>query len=341
MKFNTIMSRLKKMPIWNKCGTAWKKVAVWFRTFFGNISTNRYVKKVFSPLGLRILIYLFVLVGVIQIVFAVSIYGFKSDDKVTRWVAKVVPFPAEVVNYDVVTYEDYFSEKDYIHHFYQSTGQESVDIKSIDAEILNQLVENKIIAYQASANGVHVSNQEIQDSLDSIIQQNGGKDQVEKVLNDLYGLSFDQFRALVKSQMLRDAVNQKLIMKVTASHILVRVAEDAPADKVEEARVKIAGIKTEIDNGLDFAEAAKKYSEDTGSAENGGLLEPFSSGEMVAEFSQAAFSAEIGKVTDPVRTSFGWHLIKVESRTGKIQKSFTDWLTEKKDKSLILNFVRS
>ncbi|MDD4050623.1 MAG: peptidylprolyl isomerase [candidate division Zixibacteria bacterium] len=72
-------------------------------------------------------------------------------------------------------------------------------------------------------------------------------------------------------------------------------------------------IKARIDGGEDFADMAKSYSED-GSAKNGGDLGVFEKGSMVPEFEQAAFSLEAGQVSEPVRTRFGWHIIKVFSK---------------------------
>jgi parvulin-like peptidyl-prolyl isomerase len=293
-----------------------------------------------SSKGIKVIVFVGFIIGIIELVFAVLIYGFHSTDKVTRIAAKVVPYPAAVVNQSFISYNEYLRERDYIHHFYNSTGQADLDYKAIDAEIINQLAENKLLSLQAFLYGEKVSKVEVNSTLDQIIEQNGGQDQVEKVLSDLYGLNIEQFKKLIRTQILRDNINKKLIMRVTARHILVRADENVVPEKVAETKTKIEGIKTEIQNGLDFSEAAKKYSEDTGSAENGGLLESFAKGEMVEEFSNVAFSAEVGKVSDPVKTSFGWHIIKVEERTGKIDNNFTDWLAGLKKDSLIIKFVK-
>ena len=130
-----------------------------------------------------------------------------------------------------------------------------------------------------------------------------------------------------------------MILKVKVSHILIRVDKDATADKVDAAKAKIDDLKKQIDNGADFAEVAKKSSEDTGSADQGGSLDAFTQGEMVQEFADAAFATPVGKISDPVRTEFGWHIIKVENKTGKINKSFNDWLDGIKSKSLIIKFI--
>lgn len=90
---------------------------------------------------------------------------------------------------------------------------------------------------------------------------------------------------------------------ISAKHILVNSEEEGN------------NIKKEIlDGSITFEEAAAKYSS-CPSKEQGGNLGSFSRGMMVPEFEEAAFDAEIGKVTDPVKTQFGYHLIKVEAKS--------------------------
>lgn len=106
--------------------------------------------------------------------------------------------------------------------------------------------------------------------------------------------------------------------EVTARHILIRVhgarVPIRPVQKdltPEEALARAQDLKKQLDAGADFAALAKAESDDTGSAKNGGLLPVFKRGSMMPEFEKAAFDAEVGKVTDPVKTIFGYHLILV------------------------------
>jgi len=98
---------------------------------------------------------------------------------------------------------------------------------------------------------------------------------------------------------------------VEARHILLSVDEDASAEIVEEKREKAEEILEMARGGRDFAELAKTYSEGT-TRETGGLLGEFKKDDMVEAFSDAAFSMAAGEISEPVRTQFGWHLIKVE-----------------------------
>ena len=98
---------------------------------------------------------------------------------------------------------------------------------------------------------------------------------------------------------------------VEARHILFRVEKDASEADVEKAKQKALDVMKQAKAGKDFAELARKYSEDPAKA-NGGYLGVFKKEDMVAPFSEKAFSMKPGEISDPVRTTYGWHIIKVE-----------------------------
>ncbi|MCH2375975.1 MAG: peptidylprolyl isomerase [Planctomycetes bacterium] len=90
--------------------------------------------------------------------------------------------------------------------------------------------------------------------------------------------------------------------KAQARHILVNTEEACNE------------LKTEIEGGAEFAKVAKEHSQ-CPSGQQGGDLGEFSPGQMVREFDEVVFSAEVGKVHGPVKTQFGYHLIEITSRT--------------------------
>lgn len=101
---------------------------------------------------------------------------------------------------------------------------------------------------------------------------------------------------------------------VQARHILVKIDEKRPEPA---AKKEIERIRQEL-TPKNFAELAKKYSEDLGSKEKGGDLGSFERGRMVPEFEQAAFSLSAGKISEPVKTAFGYHLILVDKKIGGV-----------------------
>jgi peptidyl-prolyl cis-trans isomerase D len=100
--------------------------------------------------------------------------------------------------------------------------------------------------------------------------------------------------------------------QVRARHILFKVPPDASKQTEAEIKDKALEILKRAQQGEDFSELAKKYSQDTSSASEGGDLGYFRKGQMVEPFEELAFSLEKGELGGPVRTQFGWHVIKVE-----------------------------
>jgi parvulin-like peptidyl-prolyl isomerase len=81
-----------------------------------------------------------------------------------------------------------------------------------------------------------------------------------------------------------------------------------------EALAKAQEIRRKLAAGGDFAALAAQESDDTGSKDKGGDLNFFKHGQMVPQFDQAAFSLKVGEISEPVKTQFGYHIIKVEAR---------------------------
>ena len=112
--------------------------------------------------------------------------------------------------------------------------------------------------------------------------------------------------------------------RVKASHILIRFkgssAPARPGQKDltdEEALAKAQDIRKKLVDGADFAVTAKAESDDTGSGSKGGSLGTFGHGQMVPPFEQAAFTLPLNQISEPVKSQFGYHIIKVEERTSK------------------------
>ena len=123
---------------------------------------------------------------------------------------------------------------------------------------------------------------------------------------------------------------ERLIEQTNVRHILVtpnEVLDD------EAARNFVLGLKERIDNGEDFASLAQEHSDDIGSAQEGGELGWTNPGQMVPEFETTMANAEIGVVTEPVRSEFGWHILEVTGRR-------TEDFAEQVRRNQVANYLR-
>jgi len=117
----------------------------------------------------------------------------------------------------------------------------------------------------------------------------------------------------IKKNLIEELFNRKKQM-VKASHILVMYNEAKNGPDTVGYYSRIMNAKTELKKGLDFAEAARRFSDEPNAKQTGGDLGWFSGGDMVYPFENAAFTAPIDSVYGPIKTQFGYHLIKVEAR---------------------------
>ena len=123
---------------------------------------------------------------------------------------------------------------------------------------------------------------------------------------------------------------ERLVEQTNVRHILVtpnEVLDD------EAARNFVLGLKERVNSGEDFADLAAEHSDDIGSAQEGGELGWTNPGQMVPEFEAAMASAEIGVVTEPVRSEFGWHILEV---TGRRTENFAEQVR----RNQIANYLR-
>lgn len=114
----------------------------------------------------------------------------------------------------------------------------------------------------------------------------------------------------------------RLQKEINASHILITCEENATAEDTLAAYHKAMAVKKRLDSGEDFATVAKEVSQDPSAKENGGNLGYFSAFRMVYPFETAAYKTPLGKVSNPVRTRFGYHIVKVNDvrpNRGEIQ----------------------
>jgi peptidyl-prolyl cis-trans isomerase SurA len=114
----------------------------------------------------------------------------------------------------------------------------------------------------------------------------------------------------VTDQLVREAY-ERLGKEINASHILIRLVPDAEPKDTLAAYQKITALRQRVSGGENFEQVAGEVSEDPSARDNGGRLGYFTAMQMVYPFESAAFKTPVGEVSQPVRTRFGYHLIKV------------------------------
>ena len=149
--------------------------------------------------------------------------------------------------------------------------------------------------------------------------------QIEYVVLDLATLGKD---VSVPEEDLRRYYQENISRYTVAeerrvSHILIKVDKDKPAAEREKAKARADALLAEVrKNPASFAEVARKNSEDTGSAAQGGDLDFFGRGAMVKPFEDAAFAMKVGEISNVVETDFGYHVLLLTATRGGDKKSF-------------------
>jgi peptidyl-prolyl cis-trans isomerase SurA len=142
-----------------------------------------------------------------------------------------------------------------------------------------------------------------------------GIDSTEAYQNELSGY----LEEIKKPYLTAEKVNKELVSEtyerlqkeINASHILIRVEQDAEADDTLRAYQKINEVKRKFEAGESFEALARTYSEDPSATNNNGLLGWFTAFQMVYPFESAAYKTQVGDISPIIRTQFGYHLIKV------------------------------
>jgi parvulin-like peptidyl-prolyl isomerase len=234
--------------------------------------------------------------------------------------------------------------------FKAKTGKPNLTQKEAIA-IANQLIDAQLLLEEANQKNIEVGDDEINNYLDGIKKNYPNEDDFIKALANI-GDTVDSFKEKIKRDMiLRKYLNDDFYSnieidenkikefytehedhfvsseKVNASHILFNETDKEKAEEIRKLLV----------DGKDFAETAKEYSQ-CPSKSKGGELGLFGKGQMVPEFENAAFNLNIGEISELVKTQFGYHIIKVNSKQDQ-QKLTYDMAKESIRKQLIQDIV--
>ena len=208
----------------------------------------------------------------------------------------------------------------------------------LQQEVLDNLIDEILISSEARKMGLTASNDKVEEHLKSVMEANGWTE--DELTENLRRLGFSSLadyrrhteREMVKSQAIGIKVGSRVkiderdveaelkarlgaagsVEERRAGHILLRVDSLATADVVAATRDRLAEARQKIvSGGASFEEIARQLSDDVGTKAAGGDLGWFSRGDFDPDFENAAYATPVGTVSEPIRTQFGWHLIKV------------------------------
>ncbi|MDO5302184.1 MAG: peptidylprolyl isomerase [Tissierellia bacterium] len=189
---------------------------------------------------------------------------------------------------------------------------------------LANLVQMEIIRQDAEKAGITVDDQQVEEQLNMTVEMYGGEEAFTESL-EAQGFTMEKYREFLANSLFVNAYTDQKVKDlepteeelnsyyeehkaefetVDADHILVETEEEA------------LEVKKALDEGADFTELAKEKSTEPGAKESGGALGTFGRGQMVPEFEEAVFAMEEGAISEPVKTEFGYHIIKLNKING-------------------------
>ena len=238
-------------------------------------------------------------------------------------------------------------------------------VETYGAATLDTLISDEIIELEAEKQNIQVTDKEIEKELELLYAQYGGKEILTEQLK-ASGSSID----VVKEDVVQYLETRKLVeptIKITDEEISAYFEQNkdsfAQQEQVEASHILVEDKATadkvlkKLNDGEDFAKLAKEYSKDASNAENGGSLGYFGKGQMVPEFEEAAFKLKVNEISAPVKTEYGYHIIKVTGKkeekaakladhkaaikesllAEKLQTEYPAWLEKKKAEYKITN----
>jgi len=240
-------------------------------------------------------------------------------------------------------------------------------LKQAGQQGLNLLIAQRIVDLEAKKQKITISDAEIKEALEEYYDHYGGEETFTQII-EMSGTSLAEVKKnLVSTMKIKKLLEPRI--KVTEEEMKAFFEENkedfAQEEQVKARHILVATekeaqeIKDKLAKAEDFAALAKEYSTDDSTKNNGGQLGFFNRGDMVPEFEKAAFALAVGEISAPVKTEYGYHLIKVEEKkeaaapnyekskadikeylfNQKLQQEYNPWLQEVSADYEIKNFL--
>ncbi|GFE57009.1 peptidylprolyl isomerase [Geobacter sp. AOG1] len=264
--------------------------------------------------------------------------------------AEMVSGIAAIVNDEIITSYDVDKETANLVKEAEKKGPVSATARGeLRSSALNRLIDRKLTEQKIKELDIKVSEEEVRQSIEDVKKQNNLSQEALVAALAGQGLSFDQYKAQLKDQLERlRLMSQEVRAKIQvgeremqeyyaanptkfgaeeqfrARHIFFRLGKDATTQDIRRVMMTAANVLFEARSGKDFAELARKYSDDPGAKTDGGELGTFKKGEMLPEIETTVLKMNPGEISELVVTTAGIHIIKLEGRSAGKPKPFDE-----------------
>ncbi|AOZ92815.1 peptidylprolyl isomerase [Paenibacillus crassostreae] len=247
-----------------------------------------------------------------------------------------------------ITLEEYNTEKNVL-VFLSPEYAQLAEMEDFKTYLVNQQVAFEYLSANASDEAKTTGEKTAKDQLAQmkamvgeepfktmLKEQNLTEEDLRLYLNQVM-ISMEDMTLKIKDEDVKaqyEATKQDYTV-ASVRHVLISTTDAEGKERTMEDALKIAKeVKTKLDSGADFATIAKEYSDDPGSVDTGGLYKDTPAGKWVDAFKESALTLPLNTISEPIETDFGYHVMKVESRT---ETAFDGLTQEQKDaiKSLL------
>lgn len=292
------------------------------------------------------------LIFVFLLFLVLGVYKFNWNNRVFSAVTRAIPFPAIYVRgAGTISVNEIKANDTAIRRFYESQdfekigmrvdfstdqGQKRLRVK--EKEIINKMVENKVIMYMAQKRGITLTDSAVNSELENNIQQFGNKDNLMSDLARLYGWTLADFEEKV--------VKPEMYSEKLAAIYADNLDTSAQQTKTRSLYDRVSSKKE------DFAKVAKENS-DGQSAASGGDLGWSAKDQLIQEVADKAFTMKIGEISEPIESPLGFHILKlVEKKTDNgtdmvhlaqifVKKpTYADWLSNQMKNYPVTVFIK-
>jgi len=286
------------------------------------------------------------------LVLVLGVYKYNWNNRAMRLAEKTIPFPAIYIKgVGVIGIGEIKENSQAVKKFYESqdfdqigmrvdfdTEQGQKRLKVKEKEIINKMIENKVIEVLAKKRGISITDSAVDQEVDSSIEQFGNRQNLMSELSRLYGWSLDNFK-------------QKVVKPELYAEKLSEIFADETETSKQETKIKSLHERVAVKKE-DFSRVAQEASEGESSA-NGGDLGWSAQKQLIPEMAEKAFSMKVGEISDVIRSPLGFHIIKLDEKKSEDGQdlvhlrqifvktaTFGDWLKEQMKKYSVFVFLK-